>query len=131
MTRRRIILGAAALATAAIGTLGSTVLPARAHDAKGPNGGQLTDAGKYHVELVGKGTRLEVFVSDADDKPLPATGFKALAILVIDGKPQRIPLQPEGADRLAGPLSAPLASPAKGVLQLTAPDGAVAQAKFN
>ena len=128
MTRRRIILGAAALATAA--SWGAT-LPARAHDAKGPNGGQLTDAGKYHVELVGKGTRLEVFISDANDKPLPATGFKALAILVIDGKPQRIPLQPEGADRLTGTAPAPLASPAKGVLQLTAPDGTVAQAKFN
>lgn len=128
MTRRRIILGAAALATAA--SWGAT-LPARAHDAKGPNGGQLTDAGKYHVELVGKGTRLEVFVSDANEKPLPATGFKGLAILVIDGKPQRIPLQPEGADRLTGTAPAPLASPAKGVLQLTAPDGTVAQAKFN
>jgi hypothetical protein len=129
MTRRRIILGtAAALATAATWGAG---LPARAHDAKGPNGGQLTDAGKYHVELVGKGTRLEVFVSDADEKPLPAAGFKALAILVIDGKPQRIPLQPDGADRLAGLLPAPLASSAKGVLQLTAPDGTVAQAKFN
>ena len=128
MTRRRIILGAAALATTA--TWG-VVLPARAHDARGPNGGQLTDAGKYHVELVGKGTRLEVFVSDADDKPLPATGFKALAILVIDGKPQRIPLQPEGSDRLSGTAPVPLAPPAKGVLQLTAPDGTVAQAKFN
>lgn len=128
MTRRRIIFGAAALATAAAW---SAVLPARAHDARGPNGGQLTDAGTYHVELVGKGTRLVVFVSDANEKPLPAAGFKALAILVIDGKPQRIPLQPDGPDRLSGPLPAPLASPAKGVLQLTAPDGTVAQAKFN
>ena len=128
MTKRRIILTTALLATAASWGAG---LPARAHDAKGPNGGQLTDAGKYHVELVGKGTRLEVFVSDANDKPLPAAGFKALAILVIDGKPQRIPLQPEGADRLSGTAPVPLASPAKGVLQLTAPDGTVAQAKFN
>jgi len=128
MKKRRIILTTALLATAATWGAG---LPVRAHDAKGPNGGQLTDAGKYHVELVGKGTRLEVFVSDANDKPLPATGFKALAILVIDGKPQRIPLQPEGADRLAGTSPTPLASPAKGVLQLTAPDGTVAQAKFN
>lgn len=131
MTRRRIILAAAALATVAGWGPWAAVLPARAHDAKGPNGGQLTDAGKYHVELIGKGTRLEVFVSDANDKPLPATGFKGLAILVIDGKPQRIPLQPEGADRLSGTAPVPLASPAKGVLQLTAPDGTVAQAKFN
>jgi hypothetical protein len=128
MTRRRIILGAAALATTA--SWGAT-LPARAHDGTGPNGGQLIEAGKYHIELVGKGTRLEVFVSDADEKPLAAAGFKALAILVIDGKPHRIPLQPEGSDRLSGTAPAPLASPAKGVLQLTAPDGSVTQAKFN
>ena len=131
MTRRRIILGAAALATAATGALWGATLPARAHDATGPNGGQLIDAGKYHVELVGKGTRLEVFVTDANDAPLPATGFKALAILVIEGKPQRIPLQPEGTDRLTGTAPAPLPSPPKGVVQLTAPDGTVAQARFN
>lgn len=131
MMRRRIILGAATLATTATWTWWLAPRPAHAHDATGPNGGQLTDAGKYHVELVGKGTRIEVFVSDANDKPLPATGFKALAILVIDGKPQRIPLQPDGADRLAGVSPSPFASPARGVLQLTAPDGTIAQAKFN
>jgi hypothetical protein len=128
MTRRRIILGAAALAT---WTLGAAASPARAHDTKGPNGGRVTDAGKYHVELVGKGTRLEVFLSDANDAPLPATGFKALAILVIEGKAQRIPLQPEGTDRLTGTAPAPLPSPPKGVVQLTTPDGTVAQARFN
>ena len=131
MTRRRIILGAAALATAATGFLWGATVPAHAHDGKGPNGGQLTDAGKYHVELVGKGTRLDVFLSDANDAPLPTTGFKALAILVIEGKPQRIPLQPEGTDRLTGTAPAPLPSPPKGVVQLTAPDGTVAQARFN
>ena len=86
MTRRRNILTAAALAMAASWSPWAAVLPASAHDTKGPNGGQLTDAGKYHVELVGKGTRLEVFVSDAKDAPLPATGFKGLAILVIEAK---------------------------------------------
>lgn len=131
MTRRRIILGAAALATAVIGSQWAAPLPASAHDTKGPNGGRVTDAGKYHVELVGKGTRLEVFVSDANDAPLPATGFKALAILVIEGKSQRIPLQPEGSDRLTGTAPAPLPSTPKGVVQLTAPDGTVAQARFN
>ena len=131
MTRRRIILGAAVLATAATWTSWAAPRPARAHDGTGPNGGQLVEAGKYHVELVGKGTRLEVFVSDAEEKPLPAAGFKALAILVIDGKPQRIPLQPDGAGRLSGTSPAPLGSPAKGVLQLTAPDGTVVQARFH
>jgi hypothetical protein len=131
MTRRRIILGAAALATALTGTLWASTPPASAHDSKGPNGGWVTDAGKYHVELVGKGTRLEVFVSDAKDAPLPATGFKALAILVIEGKSQRIALQPEGTDRLTGTAPAPLSSSPKGVVQLTAPDGTVAQARFN
>lgn len=105
--------------------------PAFAHDAKGPNGGRLTDAGAYHVELVSKQTEIELFVSDAKEKPVAATGFKGLAILVIDGKPQRIALEPSGVGRLKGVAATPVPASVKGVIQLTAPDGTVSQAKFN
>lgn len=120
MLSRSLILIAALLTT-----------PAWAHDAKGPNGGQLTDAGAYHVELVSKQTDVELFVSDAKERPVAATGFKALAILLIDGKPQRITLQPAGTDRLKGSAAMPLPRSVKGVVQLTAPDGTVSQATFN
>ena len=40
---------------------------AQAHEAAGPNGGRIADAGDYHVELVAKDTALDVFISDAAD----------------------------------------------------------------
>jgi len=104
--------------------------PALAHEAKGPNGGRLTDAGRYHVEMVAKPNEIEVFVSDAKEQPVAATGFRGLAILVIEGKPQRITLEPAGNDRLKGSSALPVPGNPKGVIQLTAPDGTVSQAKF-
>lgn len=110
-----------------------TPLAAMAHDPRpGPNGGLKVDAGtRYHAELVAKGTPdVVVFLYDAADKPIPSTGFRAQAILVIDGKTQRFPLQPADGSRLVG--TAPVAVPVgvKGAVQLTAPDGTTAQAKF-
>ena len=103
-----------------------TPLAAMAHDPRpGPNGGLKVDAGtRYHAELVAKGTpEVALFLYDA-------AGFRAQAILVIDGKTQRFALQPTDGSKLVG--TAPVAVPAgvKGAVQLTAPDGSTAQAKF-
>ena len=102
-----------------------------AHDSRGPNGGRVADAGKYHVELVSKSDKVELFVSDGNEKSISATGFKAIAILVVDGKSQRILLEPAGSARLSGTASVVLPAQPKGVVQLTGPDGKTAQAKFN
>ena len=59
--------------------------PAFAHEAIGPNGGKLVDAGSYHVELVAKGRVVNVYLSDSADKAVPAAGFMGTAILVVDG----------------------------------------------
>ena len=113
--------------------LAASVLTASAHEPrKGPNGGALVDAGKsYHVELIAKGSEeVVVVLSDINDKPVAAAGFKANAILIVGGKTQRFALEPADGSRLVG--KAPVAIPAgtKGAVQLTAPDGATAQAKF-
>lgn len=106
--------------------------PLAAHEAaKGHNGGLRVDAGKYHTELLVDGSStVAVFLSDADDKPIPSAGFKATAILIIGGKSQRIELMPAEASKLVGTASAPVKPGVKGVVQLTAPDGATAQGKF-
>lgn len=106
--------------------------PLSAHEAaKGQNGGLRVDAGKYHTELFVDGsTNVAVFLSDADDKPIPAAGFKATAILIIDGKSQRIELIPADASKMVGTAPAPVKPGVKGVVQLTAPDGGTAQGKF-
>ncbi len=103
-----------------------------AHEAaKGSNGGVRVDAGKYHAELVVDGsTTVALFLSDSDDKPIAATGFKANAILVVDGKSQRFPLAPTEGAKLVGTAPVPVNPGVKGAVQLTAPDGATAQAKF-
>ncbi len=104
-----------------------------AHEARqGPNGGKVVDAGsQYHAELVAKGTtEVVVHMSDASDKPIPADGFRATAILVVSGQTVRFPMQPAGGSRLVG--TAPVAVPAgvRGAVQITSPQGATVQARF-
>lgn len=103
-----------------------------AHEAgKGRNGGFRVDAGNYHVELLVDGTvHVFVFVSDRDDKPVPAAGFKATAILLIGGDSQRIELLPADGSKLVGTAPTPVKPGVKGVVQLTAPDGKTSQGKF-
>ena len=125
MNRSRLFATAIALSVAAAS-------PTFAHEAaKGANGGLRVDAGKYHTELVANGsTTVVVFLSDAADKPVPAAGFKATAILVVDGKPQRFSLEPADGARLVGTSPVVVAVDVKGVIQLTAPDGTTAQGKY-
>jgi hypothetical protein len=107
-------------------------LPALAHEPrKGPNGGTLVDAGRYHVELVIKDPSVDVFLTDDADKPVPSTGFKAVAIFVAAGKSQRILLEPTDGNRLSAQAHVSIPANPKGAVQLTAPDGKTAQGRFN
>jgi hypothetical protein len=109
-----------------------TALPAAAHEVeKGPNGGRVVEAGGYHVELVAKENAVNVFVTDAGEKPVSVNGFKGVAIFTISGKAQRVPLEPKEGARLSG--TSPVALPAEpvGVVQITAPDGKTAQGRFH
>lgn len=121
MITRSILFAAAIFASTA----------ANAHEPrKGPNGGTLVDAGNHHVELVAAGSEVRVYVSDVGDAALPSDDFKGTAILLIGGKPVRVPLTPEG-EFLSGPLETPTEGPVKGAVQLTGSDGKTSQAKFN
>jgi hypothetical protein len=106
--------------------------PAMAHEAgKGHNGGLRVDAGKYHTELVVDGTtNVVVYLSDENDKPIPATGFKANATFVLGGKAARFTLAPTEGSKMVGTAPAPVKRGVKGAIQLTAPDGTTAQAKY-
>jgi hypothetical protein len=108
------------------------VTPAFAHEPrKGPNGGPLVDAGAYHIEVLTSGTTLEVLVTDGNDKPVSAAGFKATAVMVVDGSTHRIALAPSAdGTKLVG--TAPVAmSTIKGAVLLTAPDGKTATGRLN
>jgi hypothetical protein len=103
--------------------------PALAHESKGAHGGRQVDAGKMHVELVTKGPAVEVYVYEGEGKAADVAGYKGLAILVVGGKPARIPLTPAG-DHLTGTAASDLAANAKGAVQITTPAGATATGKF-
>jgi hypothetical protein len=117
----------------ALGSMLLAALPAAAHevDKIGPNGGRVVQAGAHHVELVVKENAVNVFVTDASDKPVSINGFKGLAIFTVSGKAQRIALEPNGGTRLSG--NSPVALPAEpaGVVQLTAPGGKTSQGRFH
>ncbi|GJD80747.1 hypothetical protein [Methylobacterium gregans] len=115
--------------TLVAGLLGATA--AYAHETAGAHGGRVADAGDFHVELVTKGESVDVYVSDGRQKPVPAAGFKGTAILVVGGKPARVPLEPADGNRLTGKAAAALGASPKGAVQLTGPDGATASGKFN
>lgn len=109
----------------------AAAVPAFAHEVeKGPNGGRVADAGEYHIELVAKDKVVDVFVKDAKDQPAVMTGFKGVAILLVDGKQQRIPLEANAPGRLSGKTSGEKPAELKGVVQLTTPQGGSIQARF-
>jgi hypothetical protein len=104
--------------------------PSLAHEAKGKHGGRVADAGDYHVELVAKGSTVEVYVADYDDKPVTTRGYKGLAILAVDGKSQRIVLEETDIGKLTGKATGNLPAQPKGVVQITPPGGKAVSAKF-
>ena len=107
--------------------------PAAAHQPRlGPHGGALVDAGSHHhAELVADGSAsVVVHLSDMSDAAVPSTGFKAEAILIVDGKPVRFGLEPAESARLVGTAPVPVPKGVKGAVRIIGPDGATAQAKY-
>jgi hypothetical protein len=115
-------------------TLAATLLAAltaHAHDAKGSHGGRIADAGAYHVELVAKDKAIEIFLIGENDKPVNPEGFKGVAIFSVGGKAERITLIASEKQLLSGTAATALPSNPKGAVQLTAPDGKTATARFD
>ncbi|AZL61307.1 hypothetical protein GU927_018285 [Rhodobacteraceae bacterium HSP-20] len=107
-------------------------LSAFAHEPRpGPNGGWKVDAGAWHAELVANDTpNVIVYLYDGADQPLSAEGWTGNAILLVDGSAQRFELTPDANGQLIGAAAVAVAKDVKGALQLVAPDGTTAQAKY-
>ena len=123
LQRRTIILGALAACIAGG--------PAFAHDPKPQHGGKIVVAGNYHVEMVAKDRQIHIYLLDHSDKPVTTKGRKGVAILMIEGKSTRIPLEAGDGARLSGEAPAALTASPKGVVQITEPSGGTVQARFN
>ena len=115
----------------ALGIALLAALPANAHEPKASHGGRIADAGPYHVELVARDKAVEIFLIGENDKPVDPKGFKGVAIFNLGGKAERITLAPSEKNALAGTAAATLPARPKGAVQLTAPDGKTATARFD
>lgn len=105
--------------------------PAFAHEPDiGPNGGARVDAGPYRVELVAAGTTITVHITMEDDSAVDTAAMTGTAILLIDGKPVRLPLASAAPGTLSADTGAPVPSEIKGAVQITDADGVTAQAKY-
>lgn len=103
---------------------------AQAHEMLGSHGGVVTDAGSFHVEVVTNGEAIEVYLTDHANKAVPSANFKGTAVLVVDGKAQRIQLSPADANRLIGKAQTPLPAKPKGAIQLQTATGSSVQGKL-
>jgi len=116
------------LIAAAVLALAGTAL---AHDAKPQHGGRVVEASERHVEMVAKDGAVDIYLRSHDDKPMKVAGYKGVAILSVDGKSQRIVLEPVGDAQLSGKAASALPARPKGVVQLTPPGGKAISAKFD
>ena len=87
-----------------------SAIPAKADAGVGINGGILADAGAYHVEFIGGAAyALMMFaVSDERQKPFPAQGISAYAIVGQNGQTIRLRLSPDADNLLAANPALPL-----------------------
>lgn len=101
--------------TTALAALLASPLGAWPHDdvsldkVKAPNGGQLRATGIYHFELVlsrdsrePKENPVIVFITDHADKKIPTTGAAGSVTLLGKDGVVRVPLTPDGNNRLKG-----------------------------
>lgn len=96
----------------------------------GPNGGQVRDAGKYHVELVVKDSALTVYVTGNKDAKVATKGASGNATVLAGKGTSNVKLEPSGENMLAGSGGFQPVSDMKVVVSVTLPGQAPIQARF-
>jgi len=96
----------------------------------GPNGGQVKDAGKHHVELVVKENALSVYVTGAKDAKVSTQGASGSATVLSGKSTTSVKLEPAGENVLAGAGKFESAPGMKVVLSLTLAGQNPVQARF-
>lgn len=96
----------------------------------GPNGGQVKDTGKHHVELVVKENALTVYVTGAKDAKISTKGASGSATVLSGKHTSSVKLEPAGENMLTGAGKFESASGMKVVISLTLPGQNPLQARF-
>ncbi len=96
----------------------------------GPNGGQVKDAGKYHLELIVKDSALTMYVAGSKNTKVATKGATGTATVLVGKSTSNVKLEPSGENVLAGSGSFQPASDMKVVVSVTLPGQAPIQARF-
>ena len=96
----------------------------------GPNGGQVKDAGKNHVELVVKDNALMLYVTGAKDAKVATKGATGSATVLSGKNTTSVKLEPAGENALAGAAKFETAPGMKVVVTLTLAGENPVQARF-
>jgi hypothetical protein len=96
----------------------------------GPNGGQIKDAGKHHLELVVKENALTVYVTDAKHQKIITKGASGTATVLAGKNTANVKLEPSGENALAGSGKFESTPDMKVVVSLTLADQNPIQARF-
>jgi len=121
----------------AIVALGLALTPIAGHAAdkhdhakRGANGGELVDAGTYHLELVVKGQELSLYVLDDKNGKVAVKEGKATATVMSGSSKATITLTPAGDNLLKGAGKFEPKEDMKVVVSLTLAGKAAQQARF-
>ena len=96
----------------------------------GPNGGQVKDAGKYHLELVVKDAALTVYVTGNKDTKIATKGAIGTATVLVGKGTSSVKLEPSRENVLAGAGGFRPAPDMKVVVSVTLPGQTPIQARF-
>jgi len=88
------------------------------------------DIGTNHAELLAAGNTLRLFLFDGADRPIPAAGATAQAVILAGGRQVTVALTPSGDNVLAGTGDFTAARGMRAVVTLTLPGQRPAQARF-
>lgn len=129
---RRCAMRTFALLAVTVFALALALAPATYADERtsGPNGGQVKDAGKHHLELVVKENALTVYVTGVKDATVATKGASGSATVLTGKNTVNVKLEPAGENALAGSGSFQPAPEMKVVVSVTLPGQASIQARF-
>lgn len=96
------------------------------------HGGQEVKIGTYEVELVVKGSDVSLYINDAKDQKVDASGFSATAVVLAKGNQQKsVTLMPAGDNKLAGKIDFAIEGKFRASVTLKTAAGEVGKGRYN
>ncbi len=100
------------------------------HDHGAKHGGVVEHSGHHHLELVAKGSEIQLYVTNEEGKDEDTAAAKASATVLADGKTEQVTLASAGGNLLKGTGGFNAGSGTTVIVSLTMPDHETEQVRF-